>query len=75
VIRRENHVQDYKFHVFPFASDYTLELIIFTIENLEIFVTNSEVHAANTRHRHYLHRPVANLSAFQSIRKEFIMLG
>jgi hypothetical protein len=52
------NVQDYKFHVFPFAGNYTLELITLTVENLVIFVTNSEVHAVKKRYRHYPHTTV-----------------
>jgi hypothetical protein len=52
------NVQDYKFHVFPFASDYTLELITLTVENLVTFATNSEVQAVKKRYRHYPHTVV-----------------
>ena len=37
----------------------------FLIGNLEKFQTNSSVHSINTRNKHRLHRPVANLSCFQ----------
>jgi hypothetical protein len=33
--------------------------------NQEKFQTNSSVHNINTRNKHHLHRPVANLSCFQ----------
>ena len=38
---------------------------VFFIGNQEKFQTNSSVHSVNTRNKHYLHRPVANLSYFQ----------
>ena len=37
----------------------------FFIGNQETFQTNSSVHNINTRNKHHLHRPVANLSCFQ----------
>ena len=37
----------------------------FFIGNQEKFQTNSSVHNINTRNKHNLHRPVANLSCFQ----------
>jgi hypothetical protein len=37
----------------------------FFIGNQENFQTNSSVHNINTRNKHHLHRPVANLSCFQ----------
>jgi predicted peroxiredoxin len=35
------------------------------VNNLELFQTNSAVHSVNTRNKHQLHRPSANLSFFQ----------
>jgi hypothetical protein len=29
------------------------------------FQTNADVHSFNTKHKHYLHKPIANLSCFQ----------
>ena len=40
-------------------------LMSFFIGNQEKFQTNSSVHNINTRNKHHLHRPVANLSYFQ----------
>ena len=37
----------------------------FFIGNQEKFQTNSSVHNINTRNKHHLHKPVANLSCFQ----------
>ena len=37
----------------------------FLIGNQEKFQTNSSLHNINTRNKHHLHRPVANLSCFQ----------
>jgi hypothetical protein len=35
------------------------------ITNNEHFQTNADVHSINTRHKHYLHKPAANLSCLQ----------
>ena len=37
----------------------------FLIGNQDKFLTNSSVHSTNTRNKHHLHRPIANLSCFQ----------
>ena len=37
----------------------------FLIGNQDKFLTNSSVHSINTRNKHQLHRPIANLSCFQ----------
>ena len=37
----------------------------FLIGNQDKFLTNSSVHSINTRNKHHLHRPIANLSCFQ----------
>jgi hypothetical protein len=34
-------------------------------KNQENFQTNSAVHSINTRNKHHLHRPIANLSCLQ----------
>jgi hypothetical protein len=43
----------------------TFSLLNFIINNQEHFQTNSSVHSVNTRDKHHLHRPVANLTCFQ----------
>ena len=37
----------------------------FFIGNQDKFLTNSSAHSINTRTKHHLHRPIANLSCFQ----------
>ena len=39
----------------------------FFIGNQEKFQTNSSVHNINTRNKHHLPRPAANLSCFQKV--------
>lgn len=46
-----------KFHTLPIASKYLLHLMTFISENTEMFQINSEVHIANVRQKHDLHRP------------------
>jgi hypothetical protein len=46
-------------------SQYIYSLMSFFIANQEKFQTNSSVHSINTRNKHHLRRPVANLSCFQ----------
>lgn len=40
-------------------------LIIFVVNNLESFQSNSSIHGINTRKKTHLHGPVVNLSCFQ----------
>jgi hypothetical protein len=49
----------------PFPCQYVLSLTDFTINNQENFHTHSTIHNINTRNKHHLHRPNANLSCFQ----------
>ena len=46
-------------------SQYIYSPMSFFTGNQEKFQTNSSVHNINTRNKHRLHRPVANLSCFQ----------
>jgi hypothetical protein len=39
--------------------------------NEEHFQTNADVHSVNIRHKHYLHKPTANLSCFQMLESKF----
>jgi hypothetical protein len=48
----------------PVPYPYILLLVNFIINNQEIFQTNSSIHNINTRNKHNLHRPNANLSCF-----------
>jgi len=51
-------------------------LMSFLMGNQDKFLTNSSVHSINTRNKHHLHRPIANLSCFQNahptLRSEFL---
>jgi len=54
-----------KLEILTVPSQYIYTLPSFLIGNQETFQTNSSVHSINTRNKHHLHRPVANLSCFQ----------
>jgi IS1 family transposase len=53
-----------KLEILPVPCQYIFSLMNF-VNNQENFQTNSSVHSINTRIKHHLHRPVANLSCFQ----------
>jgi hypothetical protein len=54
-----------KLQILPLPCEYILSILIFIINNQEHFQANSAVHSVNTRNKHHLHRPVANLTCFQ----------
>jgi len=51
--------------ILPVPCQYILSIMNFIINNQEIFHTNSSTHNLNTRYKHHLHRPNANLPCFQ----------
>jgi hypothetical protein len=54
-----------KLDILPLPCEYIFSLMNFTVNNLELFQTNSTVHSVNTRNKNHLHRPIANHSCFQ----------
>jgi len=56
--------------ILPVSCQYILSLKSFIIDNQEVFQTNSSIHNINTRNKHLLHRPKANLSCSQ---KKYIL--
>jgi hypothetical protein len=54
-----------KLQILPLPCEYIFSLLNFVINNLEHFQTNLAIHCVNTRNKHNLHRPVANLTCFQ----------
>jgi hypothetical protein len=54
-----------KLNILPNRCVYIFALMMFVINNLEKFQTNSFIHGINTRNSAQLHRPVANLSSYQ----------
>jgi hypothetical protein len=49
----------------PLPFEYIFPLTNFIVNNQKLFQANSTVHSVNTRNKHQLHRPIANLSGFQ----------
>ena len=47
-------------------SQYIYSLVLYTINNKHLFDKNNEIHKYKTRHNNNLHRPIANLSKFNS---------
>jgi hypothetical protein len=54
-----------KFNVLPLVSEFLWSLLSFVVGNMEKFQTNSDIHSINTRHKHDLHQPSANLTSYQ----------
>jgi len=54
-----------KLNILPLYLQYILSLLLFIVKNVEEFITNSEVHTINTRHRSDLHPPSINLTKYQ----------
>jgi len=68
---RTSHRSPFKhLEILPVPCQYILSLTNFIINNQKIFQTNSSIHNINTRNKHHLHRPNANLSCFQ---KKYIL--
>jgi hypothetical protein len=54
-----------KFNILQLVSEFLLSLLSFVVDNMEKFQTNSDIHNINTRHKHDLHQPSANLTSYQ----------
>ena len=54
-----------RLQILTFPCEYIYSLINLITNNEEHFQTNADVHSVNTRHKHCLHKPTANLSCFQ----------
>ena len=53
--------------ILPVPCQYILSLMNFIINNQKVFQTHSFIHNINTRNKHRLHRPNANLSCFKKL--------
>jgi hypothetical protein len=51
--------------ILPLPCEYIFSWLNFIISNQEHFHANSAVHSVNTRNKHHLHRPIADLTGFQ----------
>ena len=54
-----------QFEILPGSRQCILPLMSFNISKQEIFQTNSSIHSIYTRKKHFLHKPIANLSCFK----------
>ena len=48
-----------------FTSQHIFSLLSTVITNRKQYITNSNIHARNTRHGSYIHQTISNLSLFQ----------
>jgi hypothetical protein len=54
-----------KLEILPVPCHYIFSLMNFFVHKQENFQTNPSAHSINTRNKHHLHRPIANLSCSQ----------
>jgi hypothetical protein len=54
-----------KLEILPIPSLYIYSLMLFLVDNLHYFQTNSSVHDINTKYKNQLHIPSVRLSAIQ----------
>jgi hypothetical protein len=54
-----------KLEILPVPCQYIFSLMNFFVNGQDNFQTNPSVHSINTRNKHHLHRPIANLSCCQ----------
>ena len=54
-----------KLQILPLPSQYIVSLLMFVIENENLFLTNIENHNINTRQRNKLHLPQKNQTIYQ----------
>jgi hypothetical protein len=54
-----------KWRILPLQSQYTLSLLLFVMNNENLFHCNSEIHSFNTRQSCNLHQCQANLSLYK----------
>jgi hypothetical protein len=55
------------FRILPLQSQYILSLLLFVVDNKNLFHVNSEIHSINTRQNSNLHQPQANLTLYQKV--------
>jgi hypothetical protein len=54
-----------KFNILPLVSELFLSLQSFTVDNVEKSQTNFDIQSINTRHKHNVHMPNANLTNYE----------
>jgi hypothetical protein len=51
--------------ILPLQSQYILSVLLFVVDNKNLFHVNSEIHSINTRQNSNLHQPLANLTLYE----------
>jgi len=54
-----------KLQILPLTSQYMLSLLMFVVQNKNLFLTNNENQNLDTRQRNNLYLPQANLTIYQ----------
>jgi hypothetical protein len=54
-------------NILPLSSQYIYSLVMFVVNNKNLFVENSELYATKTRNSLNLHLPLSNLTVFQCL--------
>ena len=53
-----------KLNILPLHSQYKLSVLLFVVKNIDEFISNSEVHSINTRHRLDFYPPTIKLTKY-----------
>jgi hypothetical protein len=53
-----------KLKILPLQSQYLLSILMFVVQNMNEYKSNTEVHMNNTRHSTDLHLPFSRLSIY-----------
>jgi hypothetical protein len=54
-----------KFEILPLASQYIFSLMLFVVNNKNLFVLNSDKHNVSVRHANNLYQPSSNITVYQ----------
>jgi len=54
-----------RLEILPFASQYILLLMLFVVNNQNLFTLNSENHTKGTRQNNNFYQPITNLTVYQ----------
>jgi hypothetical protein len=55
-----------KLEILPFASQYIFSLMLFVVNNKNLFVLNSDKHNVSIRHANNLYQPSPNFTIYQN---------
>jgi hypothetical protein len=54
-----------KLNILPLKSQYIFSLLLFVVQNRELYKSNSEILSINTRNSTDLHQPISKLTTFE----------